>query len=185
MHWGALLLDQLDFYWTASLWPRVQGLTDDEYLWEPVAGCWSVRPRADGTWQADGLDVAEPDPPPVTTIAWRLAHIAVDVLGTRAQALFGDLPAGADMFDPRLRPASLPATADDALALLDASYRTWHDGLAGLDDDALARPLGPLGAGYADQPVAALVLHLHRETMHHGGEVALLRDLYRAGFRSS
>jgi hypothetical protein len=23
-------------------------MTDDEYLWEPVPGCWSVRRRADG-----------------------------------------------------------------------------------------------------------------------------------------
>ena len=66
MHRGALLVDQLDFSWAASLWPRVQGLTDDEYLWEPVTGCWSVRPRPDGTWQADGPGVPEPDPPPGT-----------------------------------------------------------------------------------------------------------------------
>jgi len=182
VHWGALLLDQIEFYWDASLWPRVQGLTDAEYLWEPVPGSWSVRPAADGTWQADGLGIAPPDPPPVTTIAWRLAHVAVDVLGTRAQAFFGDdVPHDADMFDPRLRPATLPATADDALVLLERSYRAWRDGLAALDDDALARPLGPRGAGFADDPMAALALHLHRETMHHGGEIGVLRDLYRAG----
>ncbi|WP_309133808.1 DinB family protein [Cellulomonas sp.] len=181
MHWGPLLTDQLTFYWETSLWPRVQGLTDEEYLWEPVAGCWAVRPSDDGTWQADGLDRRPPEPPPVTTLAWRLAHIAVDVLGTRAAAFFGSPPEGADMFDPRLRPASLPATADEALALLERSYRAWHDGLAACDDDALARPLGPRGADFADQPLAALALHLHRETMHHGGEVGVLRDLYRAG----
>jgi hypothetical protein len=28
--------------------------------------------------------------------------------------------------------------------------------------------------------MAALVLHLNRETMHHGGEIGVLRDLYRA-----
>jgi hypothetical protein len=27
--------------------------------------------------------------------------------------------------------------------------------------------------------MAALVLHIHREAIHHGAEVALLRDLYR------
>jgi hypothetical protein len=27
--------------------------------------------------------------------------------------------------------------------------------------------------------MAALVLHINRETIHHGAEVALLRDLYR------
>jgi hypothetical protein len=28
--------------------------------------------------------------------------------------------------------------------------------------------------------MAALVLHLNRETMYHGGEIGVLRDLYRA-----
>ncbi len=27
--------------------------------------------------------------------------------------------------------------------------------------------------------MAELVLHIHREVIHHGAEVALLRDLYR------
>jgi hypothetical protein len=26
---------------------------------------------------------------------------------------------------------------------------------------------------------AALILHIHRELIHHGAEIALLRDLYR------
>ncbi|MFS0705475.1 DinB family protein [Cellulomonas sp. 179-A 9B4 NHS] len=185
MRWGPLLTDQLTFYWETSLWPRVQGLTDDEYLWEPVPGCWSVRPTADGTWQAEGVGLREPDPAPVTTLAWRIAHVAVDVLGTRARTFFGDAPPGADMFDPRLRPASLPSTADAALALLEESYRAWRDGLAACDDDALARPLGPRAADFADEPLAALATHLHRETMHHGGEIGLLRDLYRAGLRGA
>ena len=29
--------------------------------------------------------------------------------------------------------------------------------------------------------MAALVLHIHREVIHHGAEVSLLRDLYRTG----
>jgi hypothetical protein len=31
----------------------------------------------------------EPDPPPVTTIAWRLGHMVVGVLGARVAAHFG------------------------------------------------------------------------------------------------
>ena len=31
---------------------------------------------------------------------------------------------------------------------------------------------------YAEHPTAALVLHINREAIHHGAEVALLRDLY-------
>jgi len=30
--------------------------------------------------------------------------------------------------------------------------------------------------------MSTLVLHINREVMHHGAEIALLRDLYRAKF---
>jgi hypothetical protein len=56
---------------------RLEGLLDDEYFWEPVAGCWSVRER-DGDWHVDlGADGTRwtTDPPPLTTIAWRLWHL--------------------------------------------------------------------------------------------------------------
>ena len=37
-----LLLDQLDFYLHTQLFPRLEGLDDEEYFWEPVPGCWTV-----------------------------------------------------------------------------------------------------------------------------------------------
>jgi hypothetical protein len=44
MDWvRALAVDQLGFYWDAHLWPRLQGLTDEEY-WEPVDGSSSYGP---------------------------------------------------------------------------------------------------------------------------------------------
>jgi hypothetical protein len=39
--WRDELLGQLDFYWEAHLWPRLAGLVDDEYWWEPVGRAWS------------------------------------------------------------------------------------------------------------------------------------------------
>lgn len=44
--WTAELLDQLDGHGIHQLRLRLDGLTDAEYLWEPVAGCWNLRPRA-------------------------------------------------------------------------------------------------------------------------------------------
>lgn len=32
---------------------------------------------------------------------------------------------------------------------------------------------------FAKEPMAALVVHINREALHHGAEIALLRDLYR------
>ena len=63
-----MLVDQLEFYWDVLLWPRLQGLTDDEYFWEPVEGCWTVRPGKNGRFEAD-WQWPPPEPAPVTTIA--------------------------------------------------------------------------------------------------------------------
>ena len=181
LDWGRLLVGQLDFYWDAHLRPRLDGLSDEEYFWEPVEGCWSLRRAGGGRWRLDRA-WPEPSPPPVTTIAWRLVHIGATCLANRASAFFGDpqVPEDADMFDPRRVPADLPGTADEAVAFLERSYRRWRDGIAGLDDEGLRRPLGPKGGPYAEDPMAELVAHINREVMHHGAEICLLRDLYRA-----
>ena len=47
-----------------------------------------------------------------------------------------------------------------------------------LTDADLARPCGPAEGPYAELPMLALVLHINRELIHHGAELALLRDLY-------
>jgi DinB superfamily len=176
--WRSLLTDQLHFYMNAHLRPRLVGLSDDEYFWEPVDDCWSIHRLPDGSWSADGIRPGhDSDPPPVTTIGWRLAHLAVANFGARANAVFGGGPADADMFDERNQPA-IPGSADAARALLDSAYEKWQDGIAGLDDEELTLPIGRKGSFYADDPMAALVMHVNREAMHHGGEIGVLRDLY-------
>jgi hypothetical protein len=181
--WPHELGEQLDWHWREQLRSRLDGLTDDGYLWEPVAGCWSLRPRAAATaaMAAGAGDIVadyeypEPDPAPVTTIAWRMGHVAIGVLGARAAAHFGGPPVDYATTDWSL-------TAAGGLALLDQHYAAWITGVCGLDETALARPCGPAEGPYADYPLGALVLHITREVLHHGAEIALLRDLYRAGF---
>lgn len=180
---GSLLVDQLEFYWNAHLWPRLAGLGDDEYFWEPVADCWSIRQSADGIWRAD-WDSPQPEPPPFTTIAWRMAHIEL-CFAIRTNAFFphgkdirGSADPGPDMFDPSVRPPA-PTNAADGLAHLEREYHRWHDAIAALDDEGVQAPLGPRGSYYADEPMAGLILHVNREVMHHGGEIGALRDLYR------
>ncbi|NEE02528.1 DinB family protein [Phytoactinopolyspora halotolerans] len=179
--WRTDLLDQLEFYWAAHLMPRLAGLTDDEYFWEPVSGCWSVRPGTDGEYH---LEQFSPDPPtpPLTTIAWRVVHVGRDIFGTRARAFFGPTPGpdDADMYDTRHWPEPLPHTGADAIAFLEQAYTLWHDGVAALSDEELRQPLGPKGAAFAEEPMAKLVLHINREVMAHGAEICLLRDLYQA-----
>jgi DinB superfamily len=181
MDWGAVLVGQLEFYWDTHLRPRLEGLTDEEYFWEPVEGCWTLRRGPDGRWAADAQR-PEPSPPPVTTIAWRVVHIGVGCFATRASTFFGDggVPDDAHMFDPRHVPADLPGSAAAGIAFLEHWYAKWRDGIAALGTDGLTAPLGPKGSYFADDPMAELVAHVNREVMHHGGEICLLRDLYRA-----
>jgi hypothetical protein len=175
------LLDQLTGHWTDILRPRLDGLTDEELLWEPVAGMWSVRHPGEsaapvqagaGEWLADWA-FPEPSPPPVTTIAWRLGHLTIGVLGMRNANHFGG---------PKLDYESTEwwGSADAALAALDAGYDRWVAGVAGLDPGRLAEPIGPAEGPWAEAPYAALITHIHREVIHHGAEVLLLRDLYRS-----
>jgi hypothetical protein len=170
--WRDELLAQLEFYWNYHLWPRLRGLTDEEYFWEPVPGCWSIRKQPDGVFQIDWA-WPTPDPPPVTTIAWRLAHMGVQTLGIRASSHFGN---GA----LNLETVKWPGSAAEALRGLATHYEHWRRGVRSLDEDALLAPVGDAEGEWAAEPFANLILHLNREIMHHGGEIGVLRDLYRA-----
>lgn len=161
-----LLADQLEFHWSHQLRPRLEGLTDDEYFWQPVPDCWTVHP--DG-----GVDFVypEPTPTPFTTIAWRLAHVIIGVFAMRNHSHFGG---------PAADYESWPYATDAATALaqLDTEHQRWTAGVRTLSDDDLNRPCGPAEGPYADHPLSVLVLHINREVIHHGAEIALLRDLY-------
>ncbi len=177
--WTHELVEQLDWHWREQLRPRFDGLTDEEYLWEPVPGCWNVRRRAGSTAsEAPGsgeftIDWAwpQPVPPPVTTIAWRLGHIIVGVFGARAASHFGGPPVDYETFP-------YAGTADEALAQLDEAYANWTKGARALDDEGLRRLLGSAEGAFAEYPMLDLILHINREAIHHGAEIALLRDLY-------
>ncbi|MFC4496188.1 DinB family protein [Streptomyces ovatisporus] len=177
--WNPLLREQITWHWTHHLRPRLDGLTDGEYFWEPAPDCWSVRPRGTGTAPVQAgsgamtIDFAmpEPDPPPFTTIAWRLGHVIVGVLAVRNAAHFGRAPTDYQSFE-------YADTAEAALAQLDAEYATWLAGAESLGEAGLARECGEAEGPYGEHPLAALVLHINRELIHHLAEVCLLRDLY-------
>ncbi|MFG2963173.1 MULTISPECIES: DinB family protein [unclassified Streptomyces] len=170
------LAEQLDWHWHKSLRPRLDGLTDEEYFWEPVRGCWSIRPRGtsaapmpegSGEWTIDSASPG-PVPAPVTTIAWRLGHIIVACLGHRVEWYFGgrDVDAGAFAY---------AGTADEALRQLDEMYGRWNAGVRALSDADLENPPA---TGPERFPMENRILHVNRELIHHGAEISLLRDLY-------
>ncbi|MGO2005454.1 DinB family protein [Arthrobacter rhombi] len=181
--WNRRLREQLRWHWENQLRPRLEGLTDQEYLSEPVADCWTVRPRGEagpayaGAVTAGSGDFAidfafpMPEPAPFTSIAWRLSHVIVGVLGQRNADHFAG-PACS------YQTHAYAGTAAEALEQLDAAYSRWMAGVASLDESGLEGPCGESEGPFAQAPMADLVLHIHREIIHHGAEIALLRDLY-------
>ncbi|MCI1746943.1 MAG: DinB family protein [Acidipropionibacterium sp.] len=177
--WPDQLASQLRWHWENQIRQRLSGLSDEEYFWEPVSGCWSVRPRGTGTAPIQAgagkmtLEFAfpEPEPAPFATIAWRLGHVIVGVLGVRNGAHFGHEPIDYDSFE-------YAATAAEALNQLEREYQRWVDGVSGMTEEQMWTPCGEAEGSWADHPMAELVLHINREFIHHLSEVCLLRDLY-------
>lgn len=160
------LAEQLDWHWRGQLRPRLGGLSDDEYFWQPVPDCWTVHP--DG---AVDFAFPPPSPEPFTTIAWRMAHLIVGVFAMRNHNHFGGPPADYQSWD-------YATNAATALGQLDESYARWITGVRSLSAADLDRSCGPAEGPYAEYPLMALVLHINREAIHHGAEIACLRDLY-------
>jgi len=139
----------------------IPAMTDAEYLWEPVPRCWSVRRRSagpgrgatvllgSGDWGLDSARPSHPWPPPFTTIAWRLGHLS-EMLTLRADHTMGS-----------------HALTEDALVSADEAAL-----------DMVGRSTFPYGSDPEDAFIET-VWWVNQELLHHGAEIALLRDLYR------
>lgn len=167
-----MTVDMLRGWWRESgdrLDRRMEGLTDGEYFWEPVAGCWTVRPDVDrpGLWTYE-YEFAPPEPAPVTTLSWRLVHITADNLIYWEHAFgpgvrnFPDLP--------------VPSAAAAAVTAWRASRRPVTEWL----DRASDADLSELRPSHLGEPRTAgeVITILLDEQIHHGAEIALLRDLH-------
>jgi hypothetical protein len=162
---------------------RLAGLTDEEYFWEPVPGCCTIRRTDSGVYRADEPDrpaavlrpVTGAGDPPFTTIAWRLWHLVETYGGKRNPQWLGveRAPGGFEWDDPA------PGTAAEAIAALDRAHALWQEVLQALPAAAWWEPLGPVAGPYAEEDKAALVLHQLDEHIHHGAELGVLRDLYQ------
>ena len=164
---------------------EVPALTDAEYLWEPVPGAWSVRLRSAGPGPGAtvlagagefGRDGGRPHPypPPITTIAWRMHHLTEMLLGR------ADWTNGAHDFTEEEMIVSGDAVS--GLAALESAIAAWRAALMAADDaalDTVGHSTYPDGSD-PDVPFLEIVWWVNQEVLHHGAEIALLRDLYRA-----
>ena len=165
------LVDLSDEAWR-RIRARLDGLTDDEYFFEPAPGCWSIRPRATARSSADGA-LPRPDPEPLTTIAWRLWHL-IDMYGEDRAPRWLDLPpqgAPIGLDDPEGTP---PATAAIAVDLLERAHDRWDAHLGLVSDARLAEPIG------AAARAAVRRAHLRRVRPAHARRVRAPRRRDRA-----
>ena len=147
---------------------RVEGLDENEFLWEPVPGCWTVHLDAAERWVAD-YELPEPEPAPFTTIAWRLVHVATCKVMYHEYA-FGP---GALTWDS----IEIPHTVADAVAMLEHGQALLADDLRKLEEPDLDRPrLTNWGEWW---PTREIFWTMAGHDLHHGAEIGVLRDLYR------
>ncbi|SRR5579875_164794 len=200
------LMDQVEHF---TLSRASEGLTDEEFFWQPFAAVWSIRrrdqcrtpnPFGAGAWVAD-FAIPEPTPVPITTIAWLYWHIGsvpgrlveIDLLG-------GTHPLASGWTSPYLSHHPIFTSAADAVAALRSGWERLRRRLERADDEQLtvtsasytyaAVPprggvcvLGPAGPALSARRVIANTLV---EISHHGAQIGVLRDLYawrHAGFQ--
>jgi hypothetical protein len=137
------LVELFDYVWQRFR-GRMDGLTDDEWRWEPIAD--------------DRV-----------TLRWRIDHITQLLSEDRTGPWLG-LPA-----TPEIGPAG---SATEALANVEAAYRSWRGKLGATTDGSLGAEVGPVAGRYADASRYSFALHIVDELIHHTAEAALLRDLY-------
>jgi hypothetical protein len=158
-------------------------LSDEEYLWEPVPGAWSIRLRHEastpqafgaGEWVLD-RDTPEPDPAPVTTIAWRISHLHSSFAG-RWEWTFGSRRQPPDLL------VDFTPSADTELERFWALMDRWRLSVAAMTPEQLETPgFGQYPRGSdPEEPFLAVIWWTNLEFVHHMAEVGLLRDLWRA-----
>src|SRR5699024_2382809 len=168
----------------------------EEYFFDPsgTGRAWTVHPRTPAGEQPPtsiqggsgamviDFEAPEPDPAPLTTIAWRLGHLIVGVLAMRSHSHHGGPAADYMSWD-------YAATAEEALAQFDAEYDRWIAGVRAWDADDLQVAVGEAEGQWAEHSRATLVAHLNRELIHHLAEIpcrapphpsALVRGTMRA-----
>ncbi|MDP3713153.1 MAG: hypothetical protein Q8R60_11810 [Mycobacteriales bacterium] len=126
------------------------------WWWEQV-----LRPGLGGLTDTDLTDAR---------VGERLVSVA-SLLAQRASFHFGDR----SLTDDRL--PALPASAVDALLLLDEAWADWDSGVLSADDVRLRRAhQGPPGTMDERYPLWALVLHVNREVVQAGAQLLLLLE---------
>jgi hypothetical protein len=191
------LLEMMTFIQMFTLRRAWDGLTDDELLWAPVEGAWTVGPVTQsrtatpfitGSLAADfdvGVVAAAIDGKavePLTSIGWLYWHVGSQPGRAAELDFFGGAHSAASGWtSPYIATHPIFTTADEAVTVMRTGWRALKTALRSVTDEQLERPTrfwgygepGPMGTG------AQIVGQILNEVSHHGTQIGVLRDLYR------
>lgn len=146
---------------------RVDGLTDDEFFWQPVPKSWTIYEDKPGHWTYH-YAIPDPDPAPMTTVGWQLVH-----LGT-CKVMYHEWAYGAARLTfPEL---DIPHTPASAIALLDEGHRLLRHDLQSTSESELD---GPRKTNWGEiWPAWKIFWAMIDHDALHSGMIGHLRDLY-------
>jgi len=151
----------------ARLRARIDGLTDEEFFWQPVQNSWTIYEDTPGHWTYH-YAIPEPKPAPTTTIGWQIVHIATSKVMYHEYA-FG----AARLTFPQIE---IPSTAQGAIKLLSDGHQLLVDDLRGTQDPLLDEPRK---TNWGEMwPAWRIFTTMIDHDAFHGGTIGYLRDLY-------
>lgn len=176
---SAVVTGQLGFSWLV-LADRLATVTQAELEWEPGPDALRVVRRGEertprtlgpGEWVMEWP--AGPESPQPRTIAWLVAHLTEGFL-ERWEWTFGG-------HERRRDAVPFSGEVGPAVDGLRGVVERWRADVEALpDDEVFTVGLSQATDIDAQSPFAHLVAHMNRELIHHGAEIMVLQDLYRA-----
>jgi hypothetical protein len=169
----------------------LNGLTQEEFDWEPHPGAFGVRRRdacttpnpggeAGGAWVVDGdWDLAAAADrgeaiEPMTTIGWLLNHFgAAPGVTAELDFLGGPTVPTLDVYYRMWGHTVIP-TVDDAVSRFRQGWSDLGEALRGTTDEMLERDCDGHPWKRGDRAVSAML----NEVSHHGTQICMLRDLF-------
>jgi hypothetical protein len=166
----------MDHEWLTFAWNEawgylrhlLVGLTDAEFFWEPVPDCWRIYPAENGRWTYD-YQLPPPQPSPLTTIGWRLVHLA------SCKVMYHEYAFGPGKLTfPEL---TIPHTAADAVQWLEYGHTQLTAALVQSTAVTLQQPARTNWGEWV--PTWRIFWIMISHDLQHGAEIGCLRDLYR------
>ena len=146
---------------------RLDGITDDEFFWKPVPDAWTIYQDRPGHWTYN-YEIPDPDPAPMTTIAWQVVHLVT------TRFMYHEWAYGtAKLTFPEL---TIPHDVKRAMQDLEAGYEALKADLEIETEDGLDQPRK---TNWGDMwPAWRIFTAMTDHDALHTGTIGALRDLY-------